>query len=312
MLLHERVTIIICTCDAYEDLWMPFFTLLRRYWDVGEIKIILNTETKDYSFEGLDIQCVHPPREMPYGARMLNALRYVKTDYVLPMLDDFFIRSAVDNGRIEQIIGWMDDDPDIVYFNCDINTAYVDWEVDRYPGFRRLPTGNNYIMSMQAAVWRTHWLKRYWRPDVSPWEWEELCNIGSRKYKNHKYYCLTDIHNTFIDYGYNQKGMGVYRGGWVMEDVQPLFEREGICVDFSKRGAYDPKKAYNILSMEDTRKNRYSQVYRCLGWQELPGYFLFCRYQNMRRRLGKHSEYDYFAYLKKKTQKHFLKKYGMK
>ena len=32
--------------------------------------------------------------------------------------------------------------------------------------------------------------------------------------------------------------MGVFRGKWVMDDVQPLFEKEGIIVDFSKRGIY--------------------------------------------------------------------------
>lgn len=308
-MLQDKLTILVCSCDKYEDLWTPFFTLLKKYWDTDGIKIILNTETKGFSFDGLDIQCVHTEKAMSYGARMLNALSHIRTKYVLALLDDFFIRSTVDNARLEQIINWMEADSDIVYFNCDINKTYIDWEVDKYPGFRRIPPGNDYILSMQAAIWRTNQLKKHWRPDVTPWEWELLCNVLPSKRADLKYYCVTDLKYSFIDYGYNPDGMGVFRGKWVIEDVKPLFEREGIMVDYTKRGIYNASEPHQIISNAEDRKSRYSRIYRCLGWQDVLKYFLFLKWCKVKRILGMPvPHYNYFKHLQDRAKVNFLKK----
>ena len=120
-LLKEQLTILVNTCDAYEDLWVPFFTLLKKYWDPDGIRILLNTESKDFSFNGLKIECVHSLGEKRYGQRMLNALKQVKTKYVLLLLDDFFLRNPVDVDRIAQMVRWMQEDSGIACFNCDLN-----------------------------------------------------------------------------------------------------------------------------------------------------------------------------------------------
>ena len=152
-ILSDKVTLLINSCDAYSDLWMPFFTLLKKYWSPMNLRIVLNTETIDYSFEGLNIDCVHPEHaEDPYGKRMLNVLSNIETPYVIPLLDDFFLRSKVDFGKIGKIVKWMDEDNDIVYFNCDCTNVYEDWELDKYPGYRRMPYGCTYMLNMQAAV----------------------------------------------------------------------------------------------------------------------------------------------------------------
>lgn len=69
-----------------------------------------------------------------YGERMTDALRRVKTEYTLLMLDDFFLREPVKMDRLHDLVRWMDADRDIVYFSSDITEALYDWEVDRYPG----------------------------------------------------------------------------------------------------------------------------------------------------------------------------------
>ena len=44
---QNRVTLLVNSCDAYADLWQPFFTLLKRYFVPLPAEILLNTETKD-------------------------------------------------------------------------------------------------------------------------------------------------------------------------------------------------------------------------------------------------------------------------
>lgn len=306
--LNKKLTILLSSCDAYEDLWVPFFTLLKKYWDPANIQILLNTESKEFSFPGLDIQCVHCPGETRYGKRMLNALKKVKTPYVLSMLDDFFLRSPVDETRIRQIIDWMEADKNIVYFSCDPNQTYADWEVDKYPGFRRIPPGNSYVLSLQAAIWRTDQFIKYWPPNVNPWEWEMVTNAKTFMHFNHKFYCLTASGFPFFDYGHYQLGdiWGVFRGKWVIEDVGPLFEKEGIKVDFSQRGIYVPGEKKQLTRAETSE---FKKVIRCLGWGDVPLFMLHCMFRRFRNLVKKPWEYDYFGFLTLVARMKFHKQY---
>ena len=45
---QNRMTMLVNSCDAYEDLWQPFFTLLKRYFAPLDMRILLNTESKDF------------------------------------------------------------------------------------------------------------------------------------------------------------------------------------------------------------------------------------------------------------------------
>ena len=288
--LGKYITILINTCDAYEDLWDPFFTLLKRYWNSQGVRIILNTETKQYAFDGLDIECVNiGDKQVPYGKRMLHALSKIKTTYVIPLLDDFFLRKPVDEEHIERIISWMESDKDIVYFNQDCLETNADWELNRYPGYKRVPNGTDYVLNMQAAVWRTKKLIRYWRPNVSPWEWEACCSAKALHNPKDKFYCLIRYDFAFCSYGHNKIGdiWGVLRGKWVMSDVEPLFRKENIVVDFRKRGVYVPESNNNHKVTFYTGSgimNRLSSAIRYLGVFGAIKHFCFVIARRLRKK----------------------------
>lgn len=305
--LSEHVTLLVNSCDAYADLWPPFFALLKKYWNPLGIRILLNTESKHFSFEGLDIECVHLPNETQYGQRMITALSYVKTKYVLLMLDDFFLRSQVNPERIQQIIHWMECDPNIVYFSNDPNLLYADWEVNKYPGFSRIPPGNSYTFTTQAAIWRTDTLKKSWLPSVNPWEWETLTNVNTYWWKKAKFYCLNSPDASFLDYGHYQYGdiWGVYRGKWYLDDVKPLFEREKIEIDFSQRGIFDHSQQISVVSTNDW--GTFDHIERVLGKHHIPFFYLFNRYCQILSILNRPVTWDYFQYLQTKSQNRFLR-----
>ncbi len=56
------MTLLVNSCDAYADLWQPFFTLLKRYFVPLPAEILLNTETKDFAFDGLNYAACTAPR----------------------------------------------------------------------------------------------------------------------------------------------------------------------------------------------------------------------------------------------------------
>lgn len=104
---QSRVTLLVNSCDAYADLWQPFFTLLTRYFVPLPDEILLNTETKEFHLDGVKLRCVHS-NAPTYGERMTEALKQVKTEYTLLLLDDFFCvsRWILDGWRILSA-GWM-------------------------------------------------------------------------------------------------------------------------------------------------------------------------------------------------------------
>lgn len=282
--LKEKITVLVNSCDAYDDLWMPFFTLYNKYWTIGGVRLILNTETKNYKFEGLNIECIHYSKSnASYGERMHYVLSRINTPYTVLLLDDFFLREPIDNEQIKNIIRWMDQDKSIVYFNCDDTPVYVNWDSDKYPGYHRIPRGNAYTLNMQAAIWRTDKLQKYWRYDVSPWEWEEFTNLVAGRNHKDEFYCVSKHGNGFCDYGHKeyQDSWGIVRSKWVRNDVVPLFKKEGIEVDFSKRGFLEEEKEIsNCEVLRDSLKtlpDKSDLIKRCLNKSDVIKYFIFAK-----------------------------------
>lgn len=309
MQLEKKLTILVNSCDAYEDLWVPFFTLLKKYGNIPGVQILLNTESREFAMDGIQINCIHSPKGTQYGGRILRALDNVKTEYVLLMLDDFFLRRPLNAKHIGQLLDWMDADPQIACFNSEQVNCYASWEKDRYPGYTRIPPANSYACNMQAAVWRTDKLKKYWKPKVSPWEWEEYCSLLTARFTEDKLYCRTENGQNWIDYGHYRTGdlWAVVRGKWIVSDVKELFKREDIVIDFSQRGIY-LNSEMKAVSFGDAKRGGYiSRIARCLGIS------FVCKYISYRLRQiicvnSQEQQLEFLEYIQEKAKKRFLKK----
>lgn len=56
MLKKEDVTFLVNTCDSYKDCWELFFCLFKKYWPENDCRIILNTESESFTYDGLNIE----------------------------------------------------------------------------------------------------------------------------------------------------------------------------------------------------------------------------------------------------------------
>lgn len=91
--MKSDCTLIISSCDAYSDIWDAFFTLLHRNWDIP-YHVMLNTETLSYQTTP-KVQTVPSAPGTCWTRRLQNAVRTAKTEFVLVLLDDFFITSPM-------------------------------------------------------------------------------------------------------------------------------------------------------------------------------------------------------------------------
>lgn len=235
--VNNEVTVLVNSCDEYEDAWLPFFTLFNKYWPDCPYRVILNTESKKIN----EAECLqlYPNMNVSYGERLIKHLGYIESEYVLLLMDDFFLRRQVDAEKIHLCVEALKQNRDIAVFSFDSIPDEKNIDDKEYNGFVLRPKYCRYKFNLQGGLWRKQKLISLLRQGESPWETEIKGTIRAFEDAS-RYYALDDIANTPIDYG-KRPGLtwGIVRGKWAEEDIVDFFREEDILIDFSIRGFFD-------------------------------------------------------------------------
>jgi hypothetical protein len=245
----ENITLFVSSTDHYNDCWFPFFELLRRNWPEFDLPIILNTETLEFKFDKLSIYCPvvekKSGKKLQWGERLLESLEYVKTEYVLWFLDDFFIKSKVNHLAFIEISDYMITNR-ISHVSLMVQPG-PNYEID----FNKLVLRGDkadYLLSLQVGVWKTEIFKKYILRHESPWETENLGTKRARIIKDH-FYSLNPEYVKKNGYVIDYFDTGaIARGRWIK--VIPYFlNNSGIShhIDFNLRGFYEPPLKKSLL-----------------------------------------------------------------
>ena len=235
--MENKVTILVNSCDNYEDAWEPFFKLLKIQWPGIEKKhkLVLNTETKVYDCSFLPVKTVCTGN-CAWSLRLKKALESIDTELVLFMLEDFFLMSAVDEKRFENALKILETDKSIGAINFDpdykkVRTAEL---IKRYYNkeFAYLQ-----VMNAQCCLWRKSFLLNLINKSESAWEFEDKGNLRVKYYKER--ILFRDVYSSpvFDYHAYLTFGYGISRRAWLPKNKE-LFEKYGIEVDFDKLGWY--------------------------------------------------------------------------
>jgi glycosyltransferase involved in cell wall biosynthesis/uncharacterized protein YlbG (UPF0298 family) len=209
------------SCDKYNDVWDAFFKLYRKYWSNNPYKTYICTES---------IECEHAETIKVQGSwtkRFREALEQIDSEYVIVLLEDFFLRNKVDQKRIEATIPLFDDDTACFDFQQEYFVKNLDCDKK---GYKLKPTNCAYTCSCQPAIWDRKKLINLLQGDKNPWEWEMY---GKSSYKHY----INDGKLVF-DIGFKFAPFAITQGKWC-KDIPKFFEKEEIQIDYSKRGFYD-------------------------------------------------------------------------
>lgn len=238
--MKSKFTIFVSSSDAYEDCWIPFFTLLDKYWPNCSLPIVLNTNTKEFSYPGLNISCpmvsARSGRKLAWGARLKKSLEFVQDDIILFMLDDYFIQSPVVVDKVEELVELMEKD-DLTHIM--LYPIPGPNHMSQFPMLVERGQRAEYRFSFQVGLWRKERLSYYLREHEDPWHAERW---GTRRAWTVKdsFFCLDksnfEKNGPIIDYLVTG---GLVGGKWVGEEVVSLFEDNSIEVDFSGRSFYN-------------------------------------------------------------------------
>lgn len=230
----KQCTVVVSSCDEYKDVWDACFKIMSIEWPDLAYPVVLLTEKEDYQSKDIDVDVFQAGRVMPWGNRLRLCLKNIDTKYVVLLLDDFYPLERVDQPRIEQCISWMNKNPNIAVFTFN-SVPRENIRDGKFPGFEKRPRDGEYRFNCQPAVWRRERLIEFLKPKESPWDWEIIGSIRSRKYGDDFYSAIDDqpfiFTHQFAKYGLRQGKWGIA--------TKDLFRKHGIEMDFSKRGFYD-------------------------------------------------------------------------
>lgn len=240
--MENICSMLVTSCDSYEDAWEPFFQLLHIMWPDLSLPLYLNTETKEYHNSSINVQVLHPinindekGRPISWSRRLKEVLNQIDSKYILFFLEDFFLMSPVRSDMVEKSIDYMEKNNDVVmidYFREPHDDCVV---MDEFSYTSR---DFDYGLNAMSALWRKDFLLSILR-DENPWDFEFN---ATRRWWRTDYKVLThrEEFSPIFDYKTKTKfGYGIFQGKWLRKNPE-LFAKYGIEVDFEKRGFIDP------------------------------------------------------------------------
>ncbi len=258
---HESLCVLVNSCDKYDDLWKPFFELMAINWPDLKYPIYLNTETKEFicSIGTREVTALHcPDPSAAWSERLYQSLKRIPEEYVLMLMDDYFLVDKVKSSEIDSLLEWMKADKkiaNVVLYSVGSHGTVSESNPRVILLDKKEP---NLVTCCTAAIWRKEILISLIRRYESPWEFEEAGTQRAYK-KDWKHYALSPegVAEHGLIYPFRLApvhGIGVLQGKWGFNN-KALFHRFGIEADFSKRESWSSYEEVQTYFSERAKQN---------------------------------------------------------
>ena len=112
-MINNDITMLILSCDSFSDLWDGHIKSLNINWPNRDFKTYIVSESNPIGFSGVDVICCG--KNLEWSERLLYALTFVKTEYVLLTLDDYFLVKKIDTELFDYYFNFVKEH-DLDYF----------------------------------------------------------------------------------------------------------------------------------------------------------------------------------------------------
>lgn len=250
--MHSDVTVVICSCDKYEDAWFPFFEMLRIYGGDFAYPIVLNTEQKSYSNAHFDVRVINTPGRATWSERMKNVLSQIETEYIFLLLEDYFLKAPFDHERFGIALEYMRAHEDVGFMDIAPRYASNAEEARAYQKLTDIEDeffvreNKKFNITLVPSLWRRNVFMDLLRDHEDVWSFEYFSGIRARNsgIKVVRYITRTP---TIYEYDFQVwTGMGITRGQWLPKNVT-FFEKHGVAVNYDNLGIL------NVTSLSDIR-----------------------------------------------------------
>ncbi len=223
----KNCALLVVSCDAYADLWTPFFTLLRQYWPDCPFPAYLGCGNLSPDLPGIRVLKSGGGRD--WSKCMQDYLDQIPSRYVLVMLDDFFLRRPVPTAGVLHCLNFARQHEAV-----QVRLIPRPRPTDRLAGESLIggaAAGSPYRLTVQAAIWDRAALHALLRPGESIWDFEHQGNVRTLAQRDGFY----SVWRPVLPYQGWLAHHVVEKGRWLPHEKW-MFARQGIGCDFTRRG----------------------------------------------------------------------------
>lgn len=166
--MNSDVSILVVSCDSYQDLWIPFFSLFFKYWPDCPWKVYLGTN--HLTFPDDRVVSIPVGEDRDYSTNLLAMLATIDSPRVLVWLEDLPPVQPISTARLIALANFADD-RGIGYLKLVDIIPHADLEAAM--GVGPLPRRRRYRVSMTVAFWDASVLRQLLFRGESAWALEK-------------------------------------------------------------------------------------------------------------------------------------------
>lgn len=223
--------IFVSSSDAYADLWPLFFDLFKKYWPEYEGVIYLNTETKEFKYEGLNIICTQVGKNT-FGNTFRSGLAKVDAPYLMLIMIDYIFMGKINHELLTNYFEYFKQQK--IDSLCLVPSQFFNIEKLAYKDLYQVIPPSKDMFSYQIAFWKKSILFEMALPHETPWLSEWYGTVRANKMKLKLAFTATERPIPYLMEG------ALHKGKWVSPMITFLNEI-GYKIDFSKRGLFVEK-----------------------------------------------------------------------
>lgn len=151
--MKKIFALVIVSCDAYVDIVKHYLALLEKNWPEFDYPIVVATET--IALDNPNVSSITSGKNTTWTKRLIDAINYCGSRYILLTIEDLFISEKVDNSLILEALSFIKKEK-ILYYR--IPVFKVSKKRERYPGNENVELirrNERYNVSIGTAIWDT-------------------------------------------------------------------------------------------------------------------------------------------------------------
>jgi hypothetical protein len=229
----STMTVLIQSCDRYSDLWKPFYHFFYQNWPDNPFPVYHLSETRKLSDK--QVIDISGGINKTWSELLIIALKQIQSEYVLLLLEDYFLIRKVDNLDFYHLLEIAKKESPAFIRIFPVPGPDVDHP--HYTDIGIIDKRSPYSISTQATIWNREVLLNFLVPQESAWDLE-VKGSGRASEITAPFLSLKDKHGRGkaeeADYPYTYFCTAVYKGKWMRGAVE-LCKKEGVEIDLKYR-----------------------------------------------------------------------------
>jgi hypothetical protein len=175
----HNLAILVVSCDAYHDLWQPFFNCFFKYWIDCPFPVYLGANFKSY-YDDKRVQTILVGQDLDYSTNLLTMLEHIDHEWLILWIEDRVLSAPVNTVRLNNLLNSAISDR-VGFLKLISSHPYAFVNDSKEIG--EIPKGSKYRACMTVGLWNKNTLIQLIKPGESAWDFERS---GSRRSINLK------------------------------------------------------------------------------------------------------------------------------